>query len=381
MPSWLYILRCADGSYYTGCSTTYGYDIENRLVSASGGHTAALVYDANGRLWTLGGGTTQFAYDGDNLAVEYDNSGNVLRRYVFGPNTDEPLVWYEGSNLSDRRFLHTNHQGSVVAVSNSAGAAASINLYDEYGVQGPSNAGRFQYTGQAWIDDTGLYYYKARMYSPALGRFLQTDPVGYSAGPNLYQYVNDDPANHNDPTGNDAVWVNNPDGSKTLIIPVQFSGSGATGANVSAIVARDNSLNISDPSLHIQVVSTNTPVNGVLNKMDFSPGYNNKLCGGAGECVNKLGGNISHINSDNNQSTDAAAHEVLHFAGIKDQYVEGPRDAQGNRTSTAAPGYTNTNIMTSRSGTELKPQQFQEAKGNPSTKQCTVQTGSRIPVC
>jgi len=39
--------------------------------------------------------------------------------------------------------------------------------------------GRFQYTGQAWLEDLGVYHYKARIYSPTLGRFLQTDPIGY----------------------------------------------------------------------------------------------------------------------------------------------------------------------------------------------------------
>jgi RHS repeat-associated protein len=52
-----------------------------------------------------------------------------------------------------------------------------------------------------WLPELGLYHYKARAYSPTLGRFLQTDPIGYNEGVNLYAYVGSDPVNGTDPTG------------------------------------------------------------------------------------------------------------------------------------------------------------------------------------
>ena len=81
------------------------------------------------------------------------------------------------------------------------GNQIGVAAYDEHGTPAAANAGRFGYTGQAWIPELGLWYYKARVYSPTLGRFLQTDPVGYKDQINLYEYVGDDPLDGRDPSG------------------------------------------------------------------------------------------------------------------------------------------------------------------------------------
>ena len=200
------------GNLISSSPNSYSYSSENLMTRGPGGTT--LGYDPLLRMVqiTQGSTTTKFGYDGLAMIGEYSASNVLAKRYVYGPGTDEPIVQYNGSGTSSRNWLLSDERSSVVVLTDASGATVGTNTYDEYGMPGASNSGRFQYTGQAWIPEIGLYYYKGRMYSPSLGRFMQTDPIGYGDGLNWYAYAGGGPINRLDTTGNfggknDDIWV------------------------------------------------------------------------------------------------------------------------------------------------------------------------------
>lgn len=182
---------------------TYGYDAANRLISANTGSAATFAFDPLSRLYesSIGGIVTRYQYVGQQLTTEYNTSFQVLRRHVPGLGLDGVVASYTGSGTGSRSWLLEDERGSVMALADASGVVSNINRYDEYGVPASGNAGRFQYTGQAWLPEAGAYHYRARTYLPQIGRFGQPDPIGYSAGANLYAYVGADPVNLVDPFG------------------------------------------------------------------------------------------------------------------------------------------------------------------------------------
>ncbi|MBA4027312.1 MAG: hypothetical protein C0473_03625 [Cyanobacteria bacterium DS3.002] len=209
------VVGAASFSYNTaGCLTgdsvwTYGFDTENHLLSASkAGTSLAFVYDPLERqtqkaVTTAGTVKSRYVYSGWQRIADYDGTGGALQnRYVYATGLDEPIIQVSAAGVLT--FFHADHSGSIVATSSSTGAVTNKYSFGPFGETALAAASGFGYTAQRFDSESGLYYYKNRIFAPALGRFLQPDPSGYVDGLNLYTYVNNEPTNFTDPMGLEA---------------------------------------------------------------------------------------------------------------------------------------------------------------------------------
>lgn len=189
----------------------YYYDCENRLTDvnnkSTGNPIASYKYDYQGRRVSktqYAPLTTQhYVYDGDQVIAEYDGSGTLLRKFIYGPSIDEPICMIDVTEANKVYYYHFDGLGSVIALSDVNSVIVERYSYDVFGEPNrTSSVGNpYLFTARAFDTETGNYYYRARYYKPEIGRFLQTDPLGYAAGLNLYTYCRNNPVTWSDPYG------------------------------------------------------------------------------------------------------------------------------------------------------------------------------------
>jgi RHS repeat-associated protein len=189
-----------NGNLATDGTNTYTWNARNELTGITGGGTASFAYDAFGRRQskTTSGTTTSFLYDGLN-AVQERVSGSVTANMLTG-GLDEVFARTDGSTT---RTPLADALGSTLALVEPGGSVLTQYRYEPFGrttLDSGSSTTPAQYTGRE-NDGTGLYFNRARYYSPTLQRFISEDPLGLGGGINLYAYAGNTPTGYTDPLG------------------------------------------------------------------------------------------------------------------------------------------------------------------------------------
>ena len=181
-----------DESNQTTKTLSYTYDAFNRRVSKT---------DTSAGSATV---TQKYLYDGDDIVAILDSNNAVIATITHDESIDTPLSI---TNANGTFYYHRDHQGSIIALTDSSGQVVESFTYDNhYGtivdhtVTTETN-NPYAYTGRE-LDTEELYYYRARYYDPQIERFLGEDPIGFASWDfNFYRYVRNNAINLTDPYG------------------------------------------------------------------------------------------------------------------------------------------------------------------------------------
>src|SRR5579885_576837 len=205
-----------------------------------------------------------------------DVSGTLLAEDQDGTWSD--YVWLNGKLVAMIRngnvySVHTDQTGRPEGMTNSQGTViwrAKNFAFDREVTAGQASGFNLGFPGQYFDEEGGLYYNGARDYSPGLGRYIESDPIGLAGGINTYVYAENNPISTIDPSGL-VGYICQSGNNVSIVLPITFSGnytpdqiaqmasgienawSGQIGGyNVTTTVVDGSSLNI--PVNTIQVV-------------------------------------------------------------------------------------------------------------------------------
>ena len=274
-------------------SKPYSFTYDERAnVTGNSSFAGVMTYNLENQMKTAGSST--YTYDGFNRRVKKYSSSSGTQEYIYSKSGT--LMWgmgasyiYLGNQLiaKDKRangvvYVHTDHLGSVIAESDSAGQIAKRFHYKPFGESIEVQQDDVGYAAHKFDTDLGLSYMQARYYDPILGRFYGNDPVGYvdkspvhSFG--RYTYVNNNPYKYTDPNG-EFVWfaallfigagvtatapANAPGPNDT---PQQMSGIDAVAAVIPAARLESAAVKVAEN------IAANSTVNAVLKNGDSLP--------------------------------------------------------------------------------------------------------------
>jgi len=227
--------QAGNGNITDDGTRRYLYDALNRVVQvkrkSDGLVIAAYTYDAfdrrirkvisnSGLPGSLSNDTVDYLYDGVQCIEERDPTGgtdDTTRQYVWGQYVDELIqyrdlvsppsatVYYALSDLLYRVTALTL-SNRTVRETYDCDAYGNTQIFNQADTRIYDPKCQFIFTGRRFDPETSnattqMYFYRARYYSPVLGRFISRDPIDYDGGMNLYEYVGGMATAHGDPSG------------------------------------------------------------------------------------------------------------------------------------------------------------------------------------
>ena len=195
------------------------YNALNQLTETlTKNYKVSFTYDAEGLRTgkTVNGEKTIYVWDGDQMVMELSKGGAVQKRYIRGND----LVYADKGENTEKTYYVTDMHGNVVQLLDESGNVTKTYEYDSFGNEvkpEKKDENPYRYCGEYYDKETEEVYLRARYYEPSVGRFITRDTyTGESDEPlslHLYTYCENDGVNMVDPSGHDAIWLQQTDGA------------------------------------------------------------------------------------------------------------------------------------------------------------------------
>lgn len=276
-------LTSYNGSIFT-------YDWSRHLFSATNGPSdVESRYDGLGRCVTrtVNGTVTYITYDGWRPILETSSAGIQTAARIYGVGVDELIEGFASASSTGYYYKQDN-VGNVTALTASSGAAIELYNYDPFGhvtiyngsgalISTSAYGNRFMFQGHEYIAAVNLYDFRARAYSPDIGRFLQMDPIGFAGGNSLYRFVNNNPVTGTDPLGMDTAGIQgmkvtyNPAGLNNVApIEIQQFGDAIMDYEAFAVITTATLISV-DPEVGAAAYEALTTANTSLTALSVVP--------------------------------------------------------------------------------------------------------------
>ena len=204
-----------NGNMLSDGANLFTWNARNQVATLN---SVSLQYDGFGRRIQNAAGKS-FLYDGANTAQEL--SGSTVTTNLLSGGIDEMFTRADSSGAYSPL---KDALGSTIALVDASGGLVTQYSYDPFGnttVSGAANTNGFQYTGRE-NEGNGLYFYRARYYSPMLGRFVSEDPLRFSGGMNFFTYALSSPTNFVDPSGQTIVVSGTPQDNQNYLDSINY---------------------------------------------------------------------------------------------------------------------------------------------------------------